>query len=188
MSAVQFIELLSQNKNQAFIGLTKSKMVQEVLSLCTMNEEIKLKFKGPSAMISRSIFRILANITQRSEARLQLLSSLNQKEGEPLYHLVELMKTHWESLDPYDRTELVTNGFKALKQLTLGPGIVQRIQLLYPHLIQDLSDLIMQNVDQPQVLKEVKGLLHNYRLVTALPESLEALLREYQPDPYVEMV
>ena len=82
-------------------------------------------------------------------------------------------------LDPLDRTDIVYNGFKALRQLTHGPGIVQRMLQEYPNLILDISDLIMQNVAQPIVLNEAKALLYNYRTVSRLPESLEVLIRDF---------
>lgn len=60
MQAILIIELLSKNKNQAFLGLTKAKFVEQIFDLCTFTMDIRGKFKGPTAIITRSIARILA--------------------------------------------------------------------------------------------------------------------------------
>ena len=47
----------------------------------------------------------------------------------------------------------------------------------------------MHNIDQPDVLSQAKGLLHNYQVANfPLPDSLEALLRGYEPEPSIEVV
>lgn len=60
---------------------------------------------------------------------------MSQTDGEPLQHFVELMKTFWEPLDPFDRADVIYNGFKFLKLLTQGTGTIQRVLLYYPHMI-----------------------------------------------------
>ena len=46
----------------------------------------------------------------------------------------------------------------------------------------------MQNIAQPLVLNEAKGLLYNYRTVSRLPESLEVLIRDFDAEPQIEVV
>ena len=66
---------------------------------------------------------------------------------------------------------------------------MNRVLLHYPHLIQDLSDLILQNTSSAVVVDEAKGLLLNYRSVATLPESLEQLVHGFKGgEPYVEVV
>ena len=89
----------------------------------------------------------MAYVTERSEARTQLLSIISQHDGGNIFsRFVDLISIEWITLDPVDRTDVVYNGFKALRQLTHGPGIVQSMLREYPSLILDISDLIMQNV------------------------------------------
>ena len=69
--------------------------------------------------------------------------------------------------------------------MTSDPDHATRIyQKKYPNLILDLQGLIMRNIDQNQIMSEVKGLLFNCREVPRgqlLPESLEKLLSGYEP-------
>ena len=165
-------------------------MLHVVLQLASKTAtEILLKFQAQAAIITRSISRILAYVTERSEARTQLLSLISQYDGEIFSYFIDLIRTEWVTLDPVDRTDIVYQGFKALRQLTHGPGIVQRMLREYPNLILDISDLIMQNVSVPQVINQAKGLLYNYRAISRLPESLEVLIRDFEHhEPQIEVV
>lgn len=117
------------------MGLTKAKLVEKVFELCTFTLDIKGKFQGPTAIITRSIARILVDLTQRSEGRLQIINNLSETDGQPFQNFVELVKQFWEPLDPFDRADIIKNGFKFLKQLTQGTGMMQRVLLHYPHMI-----------------------------------------------------
>lgn len=53
----------------------------------------------------------------------------------------------------------------------------------------DVSDLIMLNIEQPGVFREIKGLLFNFRSVKQLPAHLENLLRgEESEEPPLDLV
>ena len=77
---------------------------------------------------------------------------------------------------------------RSLKQLVQGPGIAQKLINDYPNFILDLSDVILANLENPLILNEIQGLLHTVRAVVRLPESLEVLLRDYEPEPHIEIV
>ena len=83
-------------------------MLHVVLQLASKTAtEIRLKFQAQAAIITRSISRILAYVTERSEARTQLLSLISQYDGEIFSYFIDLIRTEWVTLDPADRTDIV---------------------------------------------------------------------------------
>lgn len=54
---------------------------------------------------------------------------------------------------------------------------VQRFVHSFPSLMLDLSDMILLYADTPSILKEIKGLMFNFRSIKALPAHLEQLIK-----------
>ena len=59
---------------------------------------------------------------------------------------------------------------------------------MYPTLILEVSDLILKNLEEPLIINEACGLLYNFKSCTNLPQSLQVLIKNYDPDPEVEQV
>lgn len=45
----------------------------------------------------------------------------------------------------------------------------------------DVQDLVMQNIEYPLVLDEAKGLVYYLRTIERLPESLDAIVKDFNP-------
>ena len=65
---------------------------------------------------------------------------------------------------------------------------VQKFVHSFPSLMLDLSDLILLYAENPTLLKEIKGLMFNFRSVKALPAHLEKLIKGDVAVPQNELV
>ncbi len=88
------------------------------------------------------------------------------------------MKLEWGvDIAPEDKVDIISEGFKVLRQMAHGAKAVEKFVQIFPGLLLDVSDMIMHNVNQPTVMKHVRSLLFNYRSVTSLPEHLDNLIK-----------
>lgn len=179
VDAMHLLEPLVSNHQQAWLALHHSRLMSLLLNVCELLRTALLHTHAKKAgQMARLALSMLAQMTLQQEGRVQLLSlEIPQSRTHFVLIIINLMQTDWsESLDHNQSLDLVESGFRTLRQMTLTSE-VQRFVHSFPSLMLDLSDMILLYADTPSILKEIKGLMFNFRSIKALPAHLEQLIK-----------
>ena len=190
VDAMHLLEPLVSNHQQAWLALHQSRIMSLLLTACELVRTAILHTHAKKAgQMARLALSMLAQLTLQQEGRTQLLSlEIPQSKTHFVLIIINLMQTDWsESLDHNQSLDLVESGFRTLRQMTLTSE-VQKFVNSFPSLMLDLSDMILLYADTPSILKEIKGLMFNFRSIRALPAHLEQLIKNDVAAPQNELI
>ena len=88
-------------------------------------------------------------------------------------------------LERTEQIEIATNCFKTLRLLTDQRNALEKLYKGYPHLLDEVRDLIINFSDNELVNKEIRGFLYNWKQMTngqKLSLEFEKLLTSFTPE------